>query len=313
MSKNRHENKHTVGKAARRGIFRFLIANPVVLVVLLVIISGIVAYLIYSANYQLDEIMRQYQSLSARTDDSKAEYDKKMFYITTDENGNTTIHIGYASEEAEEAAKQSAEEAGVSTDPNQSGGGDPNVNGNQISKTAAAEKIIGLMRSAGYNDYAISAALGNFVAESGLNPSTTQGHKMDGASNSDLRNWAGVGGRAIGFAQWDKGRATALLNAADSAGKKWDDFDFQVNYYIADLNSNGCSVSKFNSNATDIEHATFWFTHAYERCGISKNCPGYSSSNKYAASQVSYDERQYCNGWGTRLQSASDFYVTYFN
>lgn len=176
--------------------------------------------------------------------------------------------------------------------------------------------IVIQMRAKGYSDIAIAAALGSFVAESGMDPGTTQGHAIDYGSNADVKAWqGGKSGRAIGFAQWDGNRAQNLIAAADAAGVNWYDWDFQVNFYINELDSQGYGVSTANSHAQDVEHAAFWFQHQFERGGISPDTPDYDpppkqggTGKKWAASQIDYSERQYINNWKERLKAAEDFY-----
>lgn len=189
---------------------------------------------------------------------------------------------------------------------------DVNVPGVAVPTNDLAQDIINRMKELGYNDYAICGAIGNFMGESSLEPKTTQGHVMDNATNAEIAAWVGSSGRAIGFAQWDGSRATSLVQAAISKGVNWYDWNFQRDYYLNELSLQGCDVTTFNSNSSDIEHAVYWFAHKYERPGISRNCPGYNNPNKYCASQVSYEERSYINGWTARLSGAQNCHATYF-
>lgn len=99
--------------AAGKGLLKVIFTNPPVLISLLVIITGFVIYIGMSAQYQMSQIMNQYSSLDAKPENSKEGFDKKLFYVTVDENGNTVVHVGFESEEQEIAAQQAAEEAGV--------------------------------------------------------------------------------------------------------------------------------------------------------------------------------------------------------
>lgn len=194
----------------------------------------------------------------------------------------------------------------------------PGVSYEPGSTSEYASAIISCMRDRGYNDFAIAGALGNFAAESGLNPTVTQGHTCDGADNATVREWqAGKSGRAIGFAQWDGGRALALIDAADKAGVPWYDFNFQLNHYLSDLEMNGYGVEQANSNATDIEHAAWYFVKKYERCGTCKYAPcGGSANGAHGvgtnAAYVDFVNREHINGWAHRRDGAGTFYATYF-
>lgn len=110
---NKDDNKkeHRVLKAAGKGVMRLLLSNPPLLVIIVVILFAMLAYTLYSMDFQLTEIMKMYQSLSAKVTDSKANFDKKLFYITTDDNGNVKVTVGYSSEVAEEMAKQEVADA----------------------------------------------------------------------------------------------------------------------------------------------------------------------------------------------------------
>ena len=312
-------NRENSRKKKHGGLLGFIIMHPaiafVIVVSTLAIVIALVAFLMYSANVQMDTILKMYTELNARVQDSKSEFNKKKYYITVDEQGITHITVrldtGFDTEYDEYGNPIEDDGDEDSNGPGGTGGN----GGGSVDITDAATKIITLMRQKGYNDKAIAAALGNFVAESGLDPKCTQGNAMDGKSNSEVRAWqGGRSGRAIGFMQVDGSRATALLDAADRAGVNWYDLDFQVDFFMSDLAGNGCSVSAFNSAATDIEHAVWHFTSKYERCGISSSCPGYDPPSprghgtKYCASQLDYSERQYANGWSTRLRAGSDFY-----
>lgn len=107
------EEAGSVSGAARKGLLKVIFTNPPVLISLLVIIAGFIIYIGMSAQHQASQITNQYSSLDAKPENSKEGFDKKLFYITVDENGNTVVHIGFESEEQELAAQQAAEEAGT--------------------------------------------------------------------------------------------------------------------------------------------------------------------------------------------------------
>lgn len=162
----RHRNKkqHNVRKAVIKGIFKVLLSNPPLLIIILVIIIGLVAYTIYTVDYQLKQIMIMYQSLSARVTDSKSGFDKRLFYVTTDENGNTKIVVGYRSEEEEEQAKQDAEQAGIDT-------------GGTYDFSATDEEMIALFKEIGATDakaYGLLACY-NAATDCGMTPKQTLG------------------------------------------------------------------------------------------------------------------------------------------
>lgn len=311
---NKNNKKRGNGK-----LLKFAVMHPgatlIIVGIILVVTVAFIIYFIHSANVQMDTILKQYTELTARVRDSKTAFAKKKYYITVDSEGITHITVKLSTGKDTDGDGEPDEWIDDGDDGNPGGSGGGAGGSGSVDITDATTKIIALMRQKGYNDKAIAAALGNFIAESGLDPKCTQGHAMDGKSNAEVRAWqGGRTGRAIGFMQVDGSRATLLLDAADAAGVNWYDLDFQVDFFMSDLAGNGCSVSAFNSASTDIEHAVWHFTSKYERCGISSSCPGYDPpaprgrGTKYCASQLSYDERQYANGWSTRLKAGSDFY-----
>ena len=62
------------------------------------IIAFVVIYFIINASYEANIIYDLYTSLDNRTSDSKANFDKKLYFVTTDENGNKIVTIGFQSE-----------------------------------------------------------------------------------------------------------------------------------------------------------------------------------------------------------------------
>ena len=166
LSRNKDSAGKQVGKMVRKSIFRALLTNPPLLIIVIVVVVGIVAYTLYSIDYQLTEIMKLYQSLSARTDNSKANFDKKLFYVSKDANGNNVITVGYSSEIAAEMAQQAADDAGY--------GGTP---GGTYDFTAEDEELIAIFKQAGATDRKALGMLACFRAatELGMTPKQTLG------------------------------------------------------------------------------------------------------------------------------------------
>lgn len=103
-SRSNKEFRRGVGRQVGRSVLTFLFTNPIG-IILIVLVVAMIAYTLYSMDYQLKQILKQYTSLSARTTDSRAGFDRRLFYITTDSNGNQVVHVGYSSEVQEEAAQ----------------------------------------------------------------------------------------------------------------------------------------------------------------------------------------------------------------
>lgn len=84
--------------------------------------------------------------------------------------------------------------------------------------TGNAATIVAFLKAQGFSNAGIAAVLGNFQVESGFNP---------GASN------AGEG--AIGIAQWEDGRRTALDAYAKAHGGSEGDLNTQLGYMMQEL------------------------------------------------------------------------------
>ena len=141
-SEDMNGGKPSAGKLLLRNIMRVLLGNPPVLILILVIIVGLIAYAVYSADYQMKEIMRMYMALSQKRTDSKSGFDKKLFYVTIDENGNQTIHVGYSSEEAEaEAQKELENSGGGSAKPPTTQGPSTSIKDANVSKNGSSTSM----------------------------------------------------------------------------------------------------------------------------------------------------------------------------
>ena len=94
----------------------FIAMHPMPFLIILLIILAIILYVAQSVNSEATQILKLYDSVTSRVEDSKVGFNKKLFYIKVDENGNKTITIGFTDEVAQEEAEQAAEESGT-TDP----------------------------------------------------------------------------------------------------------------------------------------------------------------------------------------------------
>ena len=68
-----------------------------------IIVAFVVIYFIINASYEANIIYDLYISLDNKTSDSKANFDKKLYFVSTDENGNKIVTIGFQSETEYEA------------------------------------------------------------------------------------------------------------------------------------------------------------------------------------------------------------------
>lgn len=87
--------------AIRKWQKAMFILKWVILPFVVILIVGI--FVAYMAGGELLEV---YDSLTLKTADSKLNYDKKLFYVTTNEDGTKTITIGFQSEAQYEATQQ---------------------------------------------------------------------------------------------------------------------------------------------------------------------------------------------------------------
>lgn len=95
----------------------FIGANPYLAIFILAILVIFGCYMAVTVDTYLTDLMASYQSLSARVNNSKNDFDKKVFYIVTKEDGSKEIHIGYQSAVQEEESKR---HEGI-TDPTETG------------------------------------------------------------------------------------------------------------------------------------------------------------------------------------------------
>ena len=98
-------------KAGKLKIIKFLFSNPTVAGVFLLFIIILVLYIVNSIDVQLSAIIEQYVSLTAKQTDSKYSFDKRLFYVTVDNDGTKTITFGYKSEVQQEQAEEAIQEA----------------------------------------------------------------------------------------------------------------------------------------------------------------------------------------------------------
>lgn len=99
--------------AAGKGILQFLIMNPYVTLALASILGAIIIHTVYSINSMLDKLVYQYTHLTdTSVVDSKAQFDKKLFYLKVNEDGSTSVVLGFSSDIAQEEMEQIVEESG---------------------------------------------------------------------------------------------------------------------------------------------------------------------------------------------------------
>lgn len=115
----------------------------------------------------------------------------------------------------------------------------------------------------------IAGIIGNWSQESRLNPAIIQGGGT-ASSNAEVIAMGGVGGRAVGLAQWDSGRRTKLAEFAESKGSIWSDINTQLEYFKKELDgSEGANLiaGGFNDQSKSAEELTQIFMEKFERAG----------------------------------------------
>lgn len=148
------------GKDKRGGFLRLFFRHPAVVLItistVLAITIAFTAYMLYSANVQLDYILEQYMALSVKRTDSKSDFNKKLFYVQVDENGvvNITVNLptGFDKDDEEFADNGEEEEEEIVVPPvagtsggNSSGNTNPSSSGvfEKLSQTSGTYNFDG--------------------------------------------------------------------------------------------------------------------------------------------------------------------------
>ena len=147
-----------------------------------------------------------------------------------------------------------------------------------ITGSDAEEKVWNALKSAGYSDVAIAAAMGNIYGESSFNSGT-------------IEAGSGVG---FGLCQWSYGRRTALENFAKSRGVSASDVDLQIEFLVAELSpgggADGYAKYQFSGNedkrniwmtSNDIGDATTAFCAGFERPRVPRNEVRIEAAKRY--------------------------------
>jgi hypothetical protein len=136
-----------------------------------------------------------------------------------------------------------------------------------VADTVAA--ITAFLRSKGLPDPAIAGILGNLQVESGFNP---------GASN------AAEG--AIGLAQWEGGRRTALQQYAAQHGQSETDLNAQLGYMWQELSSMPDTLNAMRSAGNAGQAATVWDSQ-FERSSGSARQERIANAQHFASNGLS--------------------------
>lgn len=129
--------KPKIGRAVK--VAGFIASNPVPFLIVLLIIAVIIIYVAQQIDAELTSVMALYDSVNSQRQDSKGEFDKRLYYVTVESDGTVTVTVGYKSEVEKEQAEQAAGEAG-----------DPGRGDTQISLNMDAEAVKEKLEQAGY-------------------------------------------------------------------------------------------------------------------------------------------------------------------
>lgn len=113
--------------------------------------------------------------------------------------------------------------------------------------TSNAQTILGFLRSKGLSDAQAAGVLGNWQVESGFNPTST--NTAEGA---------------IGVAQWENGRRTALQQYAQRTGGSATDLTTQLGYFWTELTSRYTGAYRDLKAAQDPTTAAHVIQSEYE-------------------------------------------------
>lgn len=104
----------------------------------------------------------------------------------------------------------------------------------------------------GFSPVQAAGFVGNFMVESGVNPSQFQHN----------------GGPGRGIAQWEGGRRTTLFDTASSLRRPWDDLGFQLDFVVWELNNTETHARNMVMTAANTTQAAVLVRKFYERPSI---------------------------------------------
>lgn len=105
--------KPKIGRAVK--VAGFIASNPVPFLIVLLVVAVIIIYVAQQIDAELTSVMALYDSVNSQRQDSKGEFDKRLYYVTVESDGTVTVTVGYKSEVEKEQAEQAAGEAGDPT------------------------------------------------------------------------------------------------------------------------------------------------------------------------------------------------------
>lgn len=307
FAKKKHDkriNKINGTKEGKPVKIPFILKHPGICALILGAFIILVVYLISSANTYMDELIKQYTSLTAKTNDSKYAFDKKLFYVTVEADGTKKITFGYKSEEQQEQAEEAADEAastGNGPDSSNTGNGSTTPSGTIVTTNDAMDYIWNYFKGKGYCDEAIAGIMGSMWVETG------------GSFNPKIESRSGY----YGLCQWDKnGRKAVMIAQFPST---YDTVEGQCDFVMFETEHNAgpgstkCTASNMNdpytffsgkdstvtSSSDKVELCTFLFCKYFEGCVTTDTNRSFANAN--SAYQHFYN----------RVTAAHNIYATY--
>ncbi len=300
FAKKQHDkriNKINGTKEGKPMKIPFVLKHPGICAFILGVFIILVVYLISSANTYMDDLIKQYTSLTAKTNDSKYAFDKKLFYVTVEADGTKKITFGYKSEEQQEQAEQAAEEAAnTGTAPDGTGNGTITTpSGTIVTTNDAMDYIWNYFKSKGYCDEAIAGIMGNISVESSFNPKAENSSGYYG-----ICQWDKKGRKAVMMAQFPstyttvEGQCDFVMYEIGNSVKQCSNLNMNDPYTF--LSSKDSTVK---SSSDKVELCTFLFCKYFERC-VTKD-----DNRSFANAKNAYQH------YDKRVTAARNIYATY--
>lgn len=230
------------------GLLKFLIMNPTLIGFLALIILGVILYTIQAVSGEANDIMKMYDIIGNDRKDSKADFDKRLFYITINTDGTKSVTVGFSSEIEKEQALRAAEEAGT---------GIGNFDNSAIS--ADLDEFITSVRAKEPTITTGSATVGYYVMNLSDDLTFAAGVMGNSASEGTLGHWQNI----PGFNTLTLTKGTYDAKYSD---KKSDKMETKCRELYADLKA----VSSWNSKSYNKQKIGWGPTQATYYTNIDK-------------------------------------------
>lgn len=175
---------------------------------------------------------------------------------------------------------------------------------------ANAERIYQIFSGAGMADENIAGILGNWTAESGIDPTGVEtiydekfqigpkkqhaidvGFDISQVDAGYAARFPAIDKMGIGLGQWTNGRNTLLTDYADSINKDWHELDTQLGFMLNADDPTRVQYMKdmIESPAGSPEEATLDFMHNWEGISDGSTSARVSAANSYFAKMSSWE------------------------